>query len=147
MNGRFVAGVQQEDAGGDQFLFAEPAAIGLGGDELTDQVVAQSAAPLLDIAAQERGEGSGRRHGLVLHRAGAAELIHRDHPMRPIEQLPPHIGGNAKQFGDDDDRDARGELLDKIDLAAGLEAVDQLVGERGDARRRDARHGARRRRG
>ena len=36
---RLVAGVEQEDAGGDQLVGVEPVAFGLGGDQRGDEVV------------------------------------------------------------------------------------------------------------
>ena len=88
---RFMASVQQKDAGRDQFLLAEAPLVGLGADKLADEIVAWRAAAHFDRAAQKRDKFAGRRHRAVLDGARHAKLIHRDHAMRPTQQMRRHL--------------------------------------------------------
>ncbi len=88
VDGGLVAGVEQEDAGRDQLVLAQPVARLARGDELGDEVVGRAGAALSDVAAQESGEGLRRRHRRILHRAGAAELVHRHHACDQASRSP-----------------------------------------------------------
>ena len=96
MHRRLMAGVQHEDAGRDQLPLGEAALVGLGADELADEIVGSRAAPPLNIAAQERGKLARRRRRAVFGLARSPELIHRDHAMRPVEQARRHFTGRAQ---------------------------------------------------
>ena len=143
---RFVAGVQKQDHGRDQLVLAQLAAVAFGDEELADEIVAEIAAPRAGEAAHEIGERARRLGRALLDRAVNAELVHRDHAMRPVDELTPHLARNAEQVGDHRDRNGAGELGDEIGRASRRERVDPLVRQRGDLRARVFRCGARRRR-
>ena len=128
-----MAGVEQQDAGGDEFVLAEPALLALGDEELADQVVAEVDAARPRVAAHEVGELGRRRGGALLDRSCDAELVHRHHPMRPVEQLRPQGARDAEEVGDHGDGDRGCESLDQVRRAVGRDRVDPRVGERGDA--------------
>ncbi len=46
MDGCFVAGIQSEDAGRDQFVLIEPVTVVLGPDQGGDQVIARMGSPV-----------------------------------------------------------------------------------------------------
>ena len=79
-------------------------------------------------------EGACRRDRGVLVGATAAELVHGHHLVRPVEQLRRHFGRHARELGDEDDRNGRGEGIDQVDPPLALEAVDQIMRQRGDPR-------------
>ncbi len=68
VNGRLVTGVEEQNAGPDQFIRAELFAVFLGGDQLRDQIVARILAALVDIPAQESGEFGGGLVGCIFDR-------------------------------------------------------------------------------
>ena len=57
---RLVAGVEQENAGRDEFVLAEPAAVAFGREKLADEVVAEIGAARAGVAAHEIGEFARR---------------------------------------------------------------------------------------
>ena len=64
----------------------------------------------------------------------AAELVHRDHAMRPVQQHRRVGGVDAQELGDQDDRNRRREGVDQVDPPLAIEAVDELVRQGRDAR-------------
>ena len=83
---------------------------------------------LANIAAQERDERAGRRDRRVLDGAVAAGRVHRDHAVRPVEEVRRRRDGNAEQLGDDGDRDRRAKGGEQIDRLPGRRTypIDQL---------------------
>ena len=63
-----MAGIEQQDAGGDEFVFAEPASFALGDQELADQVLAEFEPVRPRVAAHEIRRILGRRGGALLDR-------------------------------------------------------------------------------
>ena len=81
------------------------------------------------------GESSAAAAALSSTDARDAELVHRHHPMRPVEQLRPQGARDAKEVGDHGDGDRGRESLDQLRRAVSREGVDPRMGERGDAGR------------
>src|SRR5271165_2879371 len=55
---RLMAGVEQKDAGGDEFVLAEPAAVVFGNEKLADEVVSEVGPAGARVAAHETGEAA-----------------------------------------------------------------------------------------
>ena len=127
-----MAGVQEQDHGRDQFVLAQPSAVAFGDEKLADQIVAGIAATRARKSAHEIGECARRRGRALLDRAVHAELVHRDHPVRPFDERRPHLARNAEQVGDHGDGNGSGELGDQVGRALRRERVDPLVRQRGD---------------
>ena len=127
-----MAGVEQEDDGRHEFVLAEPAFLALGREKPADEVVARLCAARLAHSADEAGEVARRVGRAVLDRARHAELVHRDHPVRPVEKLRRNGARDADEVGDDGDRNGRREGLDEVGRAVADECVDPLVRQRGD---------------
>ena len=79
------------------------------------------------MSAHEVRKFPRRLGGAVLGGAAGAELVHRDHAVRPIEQPRPHRARNADEVGDDARRESACELRDEIGRASSCESLDQLI--------------------
>ena len=130
-----MAGVEQEDAGGDQLLFVQLARLVRRRDQLRDEVVARRFSPLGDEIAQIGGEGARRRGGAVLDGARHAELVHRHHRMRPREELVGHLDGRAEEARDGHHRNRLGEGGDEVVRAVLAHQGRPLLGQGRDRRR------------
>ena len=109
-----MTGVQEQDHGCDELVFAQFAAIGFGDEKLTDEIIAKIAAARASEAAYIIGESAGRLGRAILNCAIRPELVHRDHAMRPVDELTPHVARNAEQVGDHGDRNGASEFGDEI---------------------------------
>lgn len=132
VNRGFVAGIEEQDRGGDKLVGRELGPVFLGGDELAQKVVGRRTALLVDHLDDIGAEGIGRGHGLILDLAGAAGLIHRHHGVGPVEEVFGAVGGNAKEAADHQNRDRAGEGVEEVEGAGGGKPVDQLMGQLGD---------------
>lgn len=130
VDGGFVAGVEEEDGGGDEFVVGERSAFFVAsGEELGEEVVGGLAASVGEVGTHVLTEGEGGGDGAVFHGAVAAGLIHGDHVVGPREDLRGHVGGHAEKAGDDHDGNGLGEGFYQVGAAGGLELVDEVVGE------------------
>ena len=84
-----------------------------------------------EVAAEEGREVARRGVGGVLDGAVAAGLIHRDHRVRPGEELVGHRLGHPEQARDHHDRQTLGEGREKVEFLR-VESVDQTVRKRRD---------------
>ena len=138
---RLVAGVEQDDDGGDELRISEAPAFDLDLDQACHEVVLRLPSPLADDAQHVVTElGRCQRGGLgLLERR--VELVHLHHRVRPVEQVAPAVGGDAEEPADDRDRVRLGEVAQQIEPAVG----QQLVGElrAGAAQRLDRARGER----
>src|SRR5690606_34655090 len=125
---RLVTRIEEEDAGGDQFVGGEPLALHLGRDEVGDEVVGGARAAFVHVAAQEGDEGFRGRDGGLLGRAAAAGLVHPDHRVRPGEKVRAAFLGHAEEPGNDDHRQALGEGRQQVERAL-RKGVDQVMRE------------------
>ena len=130
-----MARVQKQDHSRNQLVLAQACAVAFGDEELADEIVARIAAPHAGKAAHEVGERARRFRRPVLHGAVNAELVHRHHAMRPIDELAPHVARRAEEVGDHRDRNGAGELGDELGRAVLSKCVDPLVRQRRDLRR------------
>ena len=105
-----------------------------GDEKLTDEIIAKIAAPRASEAAHIIGESARRLGRAILDGAHHAELVHRDHAMRPVDELTPHVARNAEQVGDHGDRNGASEFGDEIGRALGHERVDPLMRQSLDLR-------------
>ena len=112
-----MARVQKQDHGRDQLVFAQFASVAFGDKELADEIVAKVAAPRAGIAAHEIGERARRLGRAILDRAVYAELIHRHHAMRPVDELMAHVARHAEEIGNDGDGNGASELGDELGRA------------------------------
>ena len=64
-----MTGVQEQDHGCDELVFAQFAAVAFGDEKLTDEIVAKIAAPRASEAAHIIGESAGRLGRAILDRA------------------------------------------------------------------------------
>lgn len=125
VDGGFVAGVEEEDGGGDKFVVGERGAVRVaGGEELGEKVVLRMPAPLGEVGAHVFAEGDSRGNGAIFHGAVAAGLIHGDHVVGPREDLRGQVRRNSEKAGDDHDGDGFGEGLDEVGGTGGGELVD-----------------------
>ena len=111
---RLVTRVEEQDHGRDQFVLAQPSAVAFGDEELADQIVAEIAAPRARKGAHEIGKRARRPGRALLDLAIRPELVHRDHPVRPVDELARHLARNAEQFGDHGDGNGSGEVGDQV---------------------------------
>ena len=87
---RLVAGVEQQDAGGDQLVLGQPVALGVAHlHQVGEQVVARGGAPLGGQLAQVGDELGGRPLGGVLDRRRPPVLVHLHDRVRPRPQQRP----------------------------------------------------------
>ena len=121
MHRRLVAGVEKQDRGRDDIVLAEPALLGLRGDEAGEKVFPRTAASLGDEAPHKGGEVLCRGDGAALHVLIAAELVHGHHSVRPVEQHGGHVLRYAEEVGDDGDGDGSCEARQQVRLAVGDE--------------------------
>ncbi len=135
IDGGLVAGAEQQDDVGGQFLVGELVAVFLGLHQLGGEIVAGIAAAQLEQLLEVH-----LRH----HVAGVAlrDLLRRE--RHGIEQ-PPAIAravveglamvlGDAEHVADDGDGQAEGEILDQVHVAALDHGIDGLVDDLLDPR-------------
>lgn len=121
--------VKQKNAGGDQLVFGERAALVAGTDQLGNKIVGRGGAFGLDMATDVVGEfGRGLRR-ILFDFARAPRLIHRDHFGRPIKELRGVLFGHPEQPANDDDGDRSAKRLEQIEVAFG-KVVDQTMRQR-----------------
>ncbi|OIQ81572.1 hypothetical protein GALL_366640 [mine drainage metagenome] len=131
MHRRLMPRVQQQDAGGDKFVGRKLLARLLGGNQVGDEVIGRTRAALFDVTPHEGYEILRSSNGAVLNLTCAARLIHRDHGIRPAEQIGRHLLWHAQQAGDDDDRQLLREGRHQIERPIG-KGVDQRIGKADD---------------
>ena len=130
-DGRLVAGDDEEHDGAEQLVLAEGVALVSGTDEGADQIVPRLGAAFGEEILQVRHE-----LGHLLEEAlQRLRLEHgRDDRVRPGPE-PFLIGGrHAEELGDDGNRQRKRVLRREVHLTARLDGVEQLVGDRLDAR-------------
>ena len=127
MDGSLMAGIEQQNGGGNDLLLAQALPVLVCRDHQAEQVLARRPAALGDHLLQIVHEVDRRTVGVVLARLVDAEHVHRHHPVRPVEQLRRHLRRQADHFGDDDGGDRRRIGINQVDRAVGGEAVDELV--------------------
>ena len=126
VHGGFVTGIEQQDAGGDQFIGAQPAFGIFGGDETGDQIILWIAAPLVDVFSQKCAELCGCGGCPVFCLTCASGLIHRHHGVGPAEILFGQRVRDAKKTCNDMDRQLRAIGGQQVEFIL-WEGVDQLV--------------------
>src|SRR5882724_166194 len=130
VDGRLVAGDEQEDARRDQLLLVELVARLLGGDERRQEIAARRGAALGDETAEVVADGaaSGRaapRHLRIGRQPDRVETA-GDVEAPTLEALVIR-DRDAQYLADDIDGDRVGELLDHVHRAHGLGARDEIV--------------------
>ena len=130
VNGGFVAGIEEEDGGGDEFVVGEGGVIVITSrDELGEKVPGGMSAAFFEEVAHVSAEREGCGYGTILNGTVATGLIHGDHVMGPREDLRGHVGRDAEEVGDDHDGDGFGKGCEEVGGAGGFELVDEVVGE------------------
>ena len=87
MHRGFMAGIEQQNAGGDQLGAGEFFAGFLSGDEIGQKIVAWLAAAVGDVAVQESRKVQRCLIGRDFRLIAAIRLIHGHHSVRPAEQI------------------------------------------------------------
>ena len=107
---RLVAGVEEEDGGGNKFLLAKKVTRWIPcGDELREEILSGMTAQFFQALSDIGTEGEGGLDGSVLDLAIAASLVDSDHVMGPREELGSHFLGYTEEAGNDADRNGAGE--------------------------------------
>jgi len=124
--GGFQSGRQQQPQERDDGLVGELLAVNLGGDQVSDDVVGESAPPLLNLleeVAVQLFRSVQPRHDVRRNR----DEVKRQTPEK-IEIL----GGESQQYGDDPGRKFERQRLHQVGVAVVLDFVDQLIADRPD---------------
>ncbi len=133
VDGRLVAGVEEQDAGGDQLPLGQRVAVVHDGRQAADQVVARVGAPVREEGPQVVPELDARLDRLARRGLGWVELVHEADVGRPRPQLVAIRLRDPEQLGDDRHRQRLDIVCDEVDLARAADRVEQAVDDRLDA--------------
>ena len=86
---RLMAGIEEQNASRDEFGFAQSALLRMRFNQLANEIIARRPAPRFDKVAQKSSERARGGNRAVLNLARHAELIHRHHCVRPLQQVAP----------------------------------------------------------
>ena len=130
-----MAGAEQQDDVGGQFLIGELAAVFLGLHQLRGQIVAGILPPQLEqllkihLRHQVAGVGLLDFGFRQRHRIEQASAVAR----AGVKHLAMFLG-NSEHVADDRDRQPEREILDQVHVALGRDAIQRLVDDLLDAR-------------
>ncbi len=127
---RLMAGIEQQDAGRDQLVLAQPLAHLVALDQSADQIRAGLGAPLGDHTAQIGAELDHGGIGARLLGLGGAGLVELDDLARPVAHRLPVVRRHAQHLADHRDRQRLGELRDEIEAVTRRQTIEAVGDDR-----------------